>query len=102
MPLARGARPAVLSSAQGERQMPTRRDISRGLVAAAATAPFAGRAFAQQDYPNRPLHVVIGFAAGSGADILCRFFIARLQELSGQSVVIENKPGAVGVIAANI
>jgi tripartite-type tricarboxylate transporter receptor subunit TctC len=82
--------------------MPTRRDVSRGLVATAAASPFAGRAFAQQDYPNRPIHVVIGFAAGSGADILCRFFIARLQELSNQPVVIENKPGAVGVIAANI
>jgi len=82
--------------------MPTRRDVSRGLVAATASVALTGRAFAQQDYPNRPIHVVIGFAAGSGADILCRFYAARLQELSGQSVVIENKPGAVGIIAANV
>ena len=57
---------------------------------------------AQEVYPSRPIKVVIGFAAGSGADILCRFFIARMTELSGQSVVIENRPGAVGVISANI
>lgn len=80
--------------------MPTRRDVSRGLAATAAFGAFAGPAFAQQDYPNRPIKVVIGFAAGSGADILCRFFIARMAELTGQTVVIENKPGAVGVIAA--
>jgi tripartite-type tricarboxylate transporter receptor subunit TctC len=80
----------------------TRRDFSRGLAAAGAFGALHGPVFAQQDYPNRPIHVVIGFAAGSGADILCRYFVARLSELSGQSVVIENRPGAVGVIAGNI
>jgi tripartite-type tricarboxylate transporter receptor subunit TctC len=82
--------------------MPTRRDVSRGIIASAAFGALGGAAFAQQDYPNRPIHVVIGFAAGSGADLLCRFFVARMAELSGQSVVIENKPGAVGVIAGNV
>ena len=79
-----------------------RRQVTASGLAAAAGLVLPGQVFAQQDYPNRPIHVVIGFAAGSGADILCRFFIARLAELSGQSVIIENKPGAVGVIAANI
>jgi len=81
--------------------MITRREFSR-LGAAGAVVAFDGPALAQQDYPSRPIHVVIGFAAGSGADILCRFYVARLAEISGQSVVIENRPGAVGVIAGNV
>jgi tripartite-type tricarboxylate transporter receptor subunit TctC len=85
-----------------EETMTTRRDFSRGALATAALAALGGTAVAQQDYPNRPLHVVIGFAAGSGADILTRFFAARLAELAGQSTVVENKPGAVGVIAGNV
>jgi tripartite-type tricarboxylate transporter receptor subunit TctC len=55
-----------------------------------------------EEYPNRPIHVVIGFAAGSGADILTRFYAAKLAEISGQSTVVENRPGAVGVIAATV
>ncbi|MGZ5804886.1 MAG: Bug family tripartite tricarboxylate transporter substrate binding protein [Xanthobacteraceae bacterium] len=82
--------------------MLTRRRFSHGATAAAMFGGFTRAASAQQDYPNRPIHVLIGFAAGSGADILCRFFIAKLAELSGQSVVIENRPGAVGVISANL
>jgi tripartite-type tricarboxylate transporter receptor subunit TctC len=54
------------------------------------------------EYPNRPIHVVIGFAAGSGADILTRFYAGKLAEISGQSTVVENRPGAVGVIAATV
>jgi tripartite-type tricarboxylate transporter receptor subunit TctC len=82
--------------------MTTRRTFVQGAVAATTLGAFSRSAFAQQDYPNRPIHVVIGFAAGSGADILCRFFTNKLSELSGQTVVIENRPGAVGVIAGNI
>ena len=82
--------------------MTTRRTFVQGAVAATTLGTLGKGAFAQQDYPNRPIHVVIGFAAGSGADILCRFYTAKLAELSGQSVVIDNKPGAVGVIAGNV
>ncbi len=82
--------------------MTTRRTFVQGAVAASTLGAFSKGAFAQQDYPNRPIHVVIGFAAGSGADILCRFYTNKLAELSGQSVVIENRPGAVGVIAGNV
>ena len=82
--------------------MTTRRTFVYGVMAATAASAINRSAFAQQDYPNRPIHVVIGFAAGSGADILCRFFTNKLSELSGQSVVIDNKPGAVGVIAGNV
>ena len=59
-------------------------------------------AMAQQDYPNRALHVFIGFPAGSGADILGRYFAAQLEKLAGKPVVVENKPGANSNIAAGI
>jgi tripartite-type tricarboxylate transporter receptor subunit TctC len=55
-----------------------------------------------QDYPTRPLHVFIGFPAGSGADILGRYFTAQMEKLAGRPVVVENKPGANSNIAAGI
>jgi len=71
-------------------------------VAGLMLAPLIRDGHAQQDYPNKPIHVVIGFAAGSGADILTRFYAAKFAEVSGQSVVVENRPGAVGIVAANV
>jgi len=82
--------------------MTTRRTFVQGAIAATAASTFSRVAFAQQGYPDRPIHIVVGFAAGSGADILCRFYGNKLAELSGQTVIIENKPGAVSVIAANV
>jgi len=54
-------------------------------------------AFAQSDsanFPNRTIRIVVGFAAGGGNDIFARLVGQKLQELVGQSVIIENKPGA--------
>ncbi|HWM48334.1 MAG TPA: tripartite tricarboxylate transporter substrate binding protein [Xanthobacteraceae bacterium] len=53
-----------------------------------------------QDYPSRRITMVVGFAAGSGADILARFYATKLADVTGQTVVVENKPGANGMIAA--
>ena len=57
-------------------------------------------ASAQSDYPNRPIRVIVGFAAGGGTDIFARLVGAKLSQLLGQPVVIENKPGAGGRLAA--
>src|SRR5688572_14515730 len=74
--------------------------LRAALLAGALAATFSG-AVTAQDYPSRPIRVVIGFAAGSGADIMCRWFTTKIGEVSGQSVVIENRPGAFASIAHN-
>ena len=46
------------------------------------------------DYPNRPVHVIIGLTAGSGVDVMARIVGQKLAELMGQPFIIENRPGA--------
>src|SRR5262245_11917944 len=53
-----------------------------------------------QDYPNREIKSICGFPAGSGADVLVRYFSAKLQDAIGKPVVVENKAGAQSAIAA--
>ena len=53
-----------------------------------------------QTYPNRPLKIVVGFAAGGSTDKLTRVLSQQLGEVLGQSVVVENKAGAAGNLAA--
>jgi tripartite-type tricarboxylate transporter receptor subunit TctC len=55
-----------------------------------------------QDYPNRPVTMVIGFAPGGGSDVTGRIISAALQERLGQPVVPDNRPGAGSTIAADI
>jgi tripartite-type tricarboxylate transporter receptor subunit TctC len=70
-------------------------------VALAAAVPAAAQPSAQ-GYPNRPVKLVVGFAAGGGADNGSRLFAHALQERWGQQVVIDNRGGAGGMLAAEI
>src|ERR1051325_7567763 len=66
-----------------------------GILVALALIVAAGTpARAQSDYPNKPIRIIVGFAAGGGNDIFARLIGAKLQDLIGQTVIIENKPGA--------
>jgi tripartite-type tricarboxylate transporter receptor subunit TctC len=59
--------------------------------AAAAALPWRARAL---DYPVRPVHLIVGFAAGGGADIIARLIGTPLGERLGQTIVVDNRPGA--------
>jgi tripartite-type tricarboxylate transporter receptor subunit TctC len=71
----------------------------RPLMLAAAAALFAAGAQAQQ-YPSRPVTIVVPFAAGGGSDLLARLVAQKLEERLGKPFIIENKPGAGTTIAA--
>jgi tripartite-type tricarboxylate transporter receptor subunit TctC len=69
--------------------------VAFGLVALACASP--ARA---QDYPSQDIRFICGFPAGSGADVLVRYFAEKLRPLAGRPVIVENKVGAAGNIAA--
>ena len=62
--------------------------------------PCAGPAAAQNNWPNRPVTMVVGFAAGGGTDVLARIVGRRLSEVLGQQVIIENVAGAGGMVGS--
>jgi hypothetical protein len=64
------------------------------VMAGGLTAP------ARADYPDRPVHVIVPVAAGGGVDVMARLLAQRLGERLHQSFVVENKPGAAGVIGS--
>ncbi|MGE4239186.1 Bug family tripartite tricarboxylate transporter substrate binding protein [Ramlibacter sp.] len=75
----------------------TRRAASALALSLAATLPLA--AHAQQDYPNKPIRLVVSFAAGGLTDVIARAMQPKLSEALGQPIVIENRPGAGGTLA---
>ena len=67
----------------------------RGRIVAAAMLILAGAAKAE-DYPSKPLHIVVPFAAGGALDVTARLFAQKMQESMGVPVVVDNRPGAGG------
>src|SRR6202162_734197 len=81
---------------------PRRSLIGKYLGLIAFTAIAVASAAAQEDpskYPTRPIHIVVGFAAGGGNDIIARIFGQKLSEDLGQPVIIENRPGGGAIVA---
>src|SRR5215468_5805471 len=52
------------------------------------------------NYPDKPIKMIVGFSAGGGTDVIARIVAQKMSEGLGQSVVVENRPGASGMIAA--
>jgi tripartite-type tricarboxylate transporter receptor subunit TctC len=71
-------------------------------IAAAVTAVLAtaGQAHAQSPFPTRPVHILVPYPAGGGVDILTRTLGDVVSRQWGQAVVVENRPGAGGVVAS--
>src|SRR5262252_4571868 len=65
-----------------------------------ALALLLAAASARAQFPSKPIHVVVGFPPGGGNDLIARMVGAKMQDAWGQPVVIENKPGAASIIAA--
>src|SRR5260221_13639229 len=84
----------------------SRRKRASQMVLVATALLLSGLACAQgdelRDYPNRPLRIVVGFTPGGGPDITARYIAQRLQETFKQPVIVENKPGAGGTVAAGM
>jgi tripartite-type tricarboxylate transporter receptor subunit TctC len=73
---------------------------SLGFMALALSAGIASAQDPAASFPNKPIRMVVGFAAGGGNDIFARLISAELQKRTGWTVIIENKPGAGGRLSA--
>lgn len=77
-----------------------KRTTLQRLAALAALACVPLPAFAQSDYPNRPVTIIVPFSPAGPGDLTARFVAQGLQSVLGQPFVVENRPGANGVVAA--
>ena len=81
--------------------MKSARDFLSGIVMTAAMLGASAPAvMAQDSYPSQTINLITGFPAGSGADVLVRYFGTELAELTGETVVVVNRAGAAGNIGA--
>src|SRR3954447_8297178 len=67
-----------------------------------AVAAFPLSVAAQENYPAKPVRIVIGYSAGGGNDIIVRVMTPEMSKGLGQPVIVENKPGAQSIIAADL
>jgi tripartite-type tricarboxylate transporter receptor subunit TctC len=76
----------------------TMRGFSRRLLLTALGSAALVPAFAADEYPNKPIRIVVGFPAGQGTDTIARAVAPRLQALLGQPLIVDNRPGAGGIL----
>ena len=73
--------------------------IRRSLICLLAACALVAPALAQ-DYPNKPIRMLVPFTPGGGTDILARIVAGKMSESMGQQVIVENKPGANTLVAS--
>jgi tripartite-type tricarboxylate transporter receptor subunit TctC len=93
-----GNLPDAKTLREGNVKLPRRKFLY--LAAGGASLPAISRFASAQTYPTRPITMVVPFPAGGGGDLYGRVFAARLSELLGQQVVVENVPGTGGMVGA--
>lgn len=76
--------------------------IRAAVAALVVAAAGLGSPASAQEWPAKPIRVILGFGAGGGTDIVTRIIAQPLSELLGQPVVVDNKPGAGGTIAGDL
>lgn len=76
--------------------------LTRRTLLATAAAAAVTPAFAQGAYPDRPIKIVVGYAAGGGVDLIARLLGEPIKAALGQSVIVENRTGASAMIASNL
>jgi len=89
---------------ESARRLSRRRLLGAAAAAAAAALPLLGapgRASAQPGFPSKPVHLVVPFAAGGATDVLARLLAKSMEASFGQPVIVENRVGAAGVLAAS-
>ena len=96
----RGGTEVIDSASKTNRDSLMKRLMSRLVVGAiAAAAMLATAPVKAQDYPKQDIHAIVGFPAGSGADVYARYFANKLSQVAKVNVIVENKPGANSSIA---
>lgn len=70
-------------------------------LVAAVVMVFSALAFGQASYPNHPVKMIVPFAPGGASDFVARIISPKLGDLLGQTIVIDNRPGASGIVAFN-
>jgi len=75
-------------------------DAAAQVLALSLLAAFAGSAIAQQDFPNKPIHILVSSTPGGSSDLSARLIGQKLTESWGQPVIVDNRPGANSIIAA--
>jgi len=78
----------------------SRREFLHAGAAFAALPCLSHAAMAQDAYPSRPIHLIVGFTPGTATDILARTLANGAEGVLGQKLIVENKPGAGSALAA--
>jgi tripartite-type tricarboxylate transporter receptor subunit TctC len=76
--------------------------LTRRTLLATAAAAAATPVFAQSSYPDHPIRIIVGYAAGGGVDLVARLLGEPIKAALGQTVIVENRTGASAMIASNI